>query len=72
MRTPGKRATARKARVSIRDDVKRLRRQVEQLHTGMDELRKSTADLRLGHATSLRRFGEIQLELDALKKVPER
>ena len=72
MRTPGKRATARKAPVSIRDDVKRLRRQVAQLHTGIDELRKSTADLRLGHATSLRRFGEIQLELDALKKVPER
>ena len=72
MRTPGKRATARKARVSIRDDVKRLRRQVEQLHTGMDELRKSTADLRLGHATSLRRFGEMQLELDALKAALQR
>jgi hypothetical protein len=72
MRMPRKRAGARKVRISIRDEVMHLRRQVEQLQTSLNELRKSAEDLRRGHLMSLRRFGELQFDLDALKKFPER
>jgi uncharacterized coiled-coil DUF342 family protein len=72
MRTPRKSAAVRKARVPIREEVVDLRRQVDRLHKGMNELKGSTADLRRGHDMSLRRFGEIQLEIDALKKTTER
>jgi len=69
---PRKRATARKASVPIRDEMSRLRLKVKHLDAGMNELRTATEDLRRGHDMSLRRFGEIQLELDALKKISGR
>ena len=71
MRTPRKRVVARKGRTPIRDEVARLRRQVEQLKTQISVLRQSDAELHRGHDMSLRRFGELQLELDALKKTLE-
>ena len=61
----------RKGRTAIRDEVARLRRQIEQLKTEISALRQSDAEVRRGHEMSLRRFGELQLELDALKKTLE-
>lgn len=69
MRTPKKRTGKRADRIPLRDEVLYLRRWVERLQSGMDELRKSTEDLRRGHDANLRRFGEIQRDLDALTKI---
>ena len=71
MRTSPRRAGTRTVRIPIRDEVMRLRRQVERLQSGVNELIRSAEDLRRGHDMSLRRFGELQRDLDALKKTFE-
>ena len=68
MRTLRKRAAARKRLTPVRDEVTQLRRHVEQLQTEIHSLRKSAADLHRGYEMTLRRFGEVQIELDTLKK----
>ena len=68
MLTPRKRTGKREARAPLREEVLYLRRWIERLQSGMDDLKKSTEDLRRGHDANLRRFGEIQRDVDALTK----
>jgi hypothetical protein len=72
MRTTRKTAGPRKIRMPIRDELLLVRRQIGQLRSALGELRKSVEDLARSHTMNMRRFGELQFDLDGLKKILER